>query len=247
MLTYPLCSSNDLWADAAAKLSDDDKLHINFNRPDKLNILAELHADAERSKQRSVESRWKYTRRSGETVIIRDVFDKIVHWVDIFKQVGDTAVQYDPAHAALPWAGIRFLLQIAVNDSIKFTQVIVGLAHMAELICRYAVTEALYLQGTSKASEELQRAVVKLYTIVLRYLSKARQYFEQGTLSQHTLSSSQRQLLTFQLERMGKSGIITDTELESGIEDMHTAEGEVAQWMALVDRNGLSYYQGFLP
>ena len=105
-------SSNDLWADAAAQLSNDDKLNINFSRPDKLNILAELLADAERFKQRSIESRWKYTRKSGETVIIRDVFKKIVRWVEVFQQVGDVAVQYDPSHAALPWAGIRFILQV---------------------------------------------------------------------------------------------------------------------------------------
>ena len=54
----------------------------------------------------------KYTRKSGETVIIRDVFEKIIRWVEMFKQAGDVAVQYDPAHAALPWAGIRFLLQV---------------------------------------------------------------------------------------------------------------------------------------
>jgi hypothetical protein len=105
------CSSNDLWADAAAQLSSDDRLNINFSS-DKLNILVELHADAERSKQRSTKSRWKYTRKSGETVIIRDVFEKIIRWVEMFKQVGDVAVQYDPVHAALPWAGIRFLLQV---------------------------------------------------------------------------------------------------------------------------------------
>lgn len=45
-------------------------------------------------------------------MILRDVLDKIVRWIDIFKQVGDVAVQYDPAHAALPWAGIRFILQV---------------------------------------------------------------------------------------------------------------------------------------
>lgn len=106
-------SRNDLWAHAAEQLSDNDKRNINFNRPDKLNILAELHADAEKSRQRSVESRWKYTRKSGETVIIRDVFEKIIRWIDMFKQVGDVAVQYDPAHASLPWAGIRFLLQVS--------------------------------------------------------------------------------------------------------------------------------------
>jgi hypothetical protein len=79
-------------------------------------------------------------------------------------------------------------LQITVNDSNKLETVIEGLACIAELICRHAVTEALYLQGTSKAFEELKTAVVKLYTCVLRYLSRAKQYFEQGTASKRTLS-----------------------------------------------------------
>jgi hypothetical protein len=105
-------SSNDLWADAAALLSDNDRQNINFSRPDKLNILAELHADAERSKQRSIESRWKFTRKSGATVIVRDVFEKIIRWIDMFKQVGDVAVQFDPTHASLPWAGVRLVLQV---------------------------------------------------------------------------------------------------------------------------------------
>ena len=98
----PSCSRNDLWADAAGQLSDEDKQHINFNQPDKLQILVELRADAELSKQISIERRWKFVRKSGETVVIRDVFGKIVRWIDTFKQIGDIAVQYDPAHASLP-------------------------------------------------------------------------------------------------------------------------------------------------
>ena len=43
---------------------------------------------------------------------LRDRADKILEWVEKFKQIGDIAVQYDPVHAALPWAGIRFLLQV---------------------------------------------------------------------------------------------------------------------------------------
>jgi hypothetical protein len=93
-------------------LSAGDKQHINFSQPDKLRILVELRADAELSKQISIDKRWKFVRKSGETVVIRDVFEKIVRWVDTFKQVGDIAVQYDPIHASLPWAGIRFLLQV---------------------------------------------------------------------------------------------------------------------------------------
>lgn len=83
--------------------------------------------------------------------------------------------------------------QIVTNDMHKLALVIEGLAWIAELICRYAVTEALYIQSTSKADQGLERAVVKLYASILGYLSKAKQYFEQSTASQYTPSSGQIQ------------------------------------------------------
>ena len=44
---------------------------------------------------------------------MRDVGLNILNWIDKFKQVGDIIVQYDPVHAALPWAGFRFLLMVS--------------------------------------------------------------------------------------------------------------------------------------
>ncbi|KAF2682392.1 hypothetical protein K458DRAFT_390882 [Lentithecium fluviatile CBS 122367] len=206
--TVPRVCINDLWARAAAQLSDNEKRNINFNRPDKLNIVAELHAAAEKSRQRSVESRWKYTRKSGETVIIRDLFEKIVRWIDMFKQVGDVAVQKLLTH-----------LLIAVNDINKYALVVEDLARIAELICRFALTEDLYLHGTSKAVEELERAVVKLYASILGYLSKAKQYLEQRAV-----------------KRTIKNAVLTETDLGSGLTDIQTAENDVDRCMALVDR-----------
>ena len=58
--------------------------------------------------------RWKVKFR-GEEFVLQDVGMKILQWVDRFKQFGDIIVQYDPAHAALPWAGFRFLLQVDLN------------------------------------------------------------------------------------------------------------------------------------
>lgn len=104
--------SNDLWARAVTKLSDDDRRNINFSRPDKPNVLADLHKLAEGSKKICISRGWRFTRKSGETVIFRDIFDKVIKWIDLFKQVGDIAIQYDPVHAALPWAGVRFVLQV---------------------------------------------------------------------------------------------------------------------------------------
>ena len=60
---------------------------------------------------------WKVKFREEE-VVLRDVGMKILCWVDKFKHIGDTIVQFDPVHAALPWAGFRFLLQVDMNHSI---------------------------------------------------------------------------------------------------------------------------------
>ncbi|KAI1526347.1 hypothetical protein PtrSN001A_009972 [Pyrenophora tritici-repentis] len=201
------------------ELPDNVKRNINFNRPDKLNILAELHATAEHSRQRSVESRWKYARKNGEVVIVRDVLGKIIRWVDTFKQVGDAAVQYDPGHASLPWAGIRFLLQVAVNDIAKYGSVVEDLARVAELICRFALIKQLYLQGTSKEAKALELAVVKLYARTLVFLSTAKQYLEQGTA-----------------KRIAKSAFLTGSDLGLGLNEIQVAEKDVDRCMALVDK-----------
>jgi hypothetical protein len=45
-------------------------------------------------------------------IVVRDLADKIITWIDKFKAVGDTVVQFDPVHAALPWAAVRLFLQV---------------------------------------------------------------------------------------------------------------------------------------
>lgn len=63
-------------------------------------------------------------------------------------------------------------------------------AWIAELICRHAVLEDFYLRQTSKAAEELQKALVTLYAAILIYLTKAKQYLEEGPASQYICSQA---------------------------------------------------------
>ncbi|KFY32484.1 hypothetical protein V493_00153, partial [Pseudogymnoascus sp. VKM F-4281 (FW-2241)] len=211
------CQSDDLWALAATKLSDEDRCNINFSHPDKLGVLSDLLTLTEKSRQECINKRWRYTRKSGETVIFRDLLGKIVKSLDLFKQVGDVAVQYDPVHAALPWAGIRLLLQIAVNDHATYATFIEGAALMAEMICRYAVFEDLYLRSTSLATDELKRALVQLYAAIMIYLSKAKRYFDQNSA-----------------KRIIKSGVLNAPDLESSIDSITTAQVAVDHCSGLV-------------
>jgi hypothetical protein len=192
-------SSNDLWALAAAELSEHDRHNINFSC-EKRYILEELLVLAQGSEKKCIEKRWRYTRKSGETVILRDLFSKIVKWIDIFKQIGDNAVQYDPAHATLPWAAVRFVLQVktpmprllfmandrqvAVNDIGQFASVVENMTSVVQLIARYALFENLYLRQDMPAARELEKTVVQLYARILIYLSKAKSYLEQNSASE---------------------------------------------------------------
>lgn len=173
-------NSNDLWALATSKLSEDDRCNIDFSYP-KLKILSDLQNLTEQSRLECIGKRWGYKRKSGETVILRDLFGKAAKWIDLFKQVGDNAVQYDPIHAALPWAGVRFLLQIAIDDIAKFAFVVESASTITQLICRYAVFEDLYLRHDTPTTRELEDALVQLYTGVMIYLAKAKSYFEQNS------------------------------------------------------------------
>lgn len=103
------------WAEAAAMLDDDDLGMIQFLNTPLLDTLNNVLADVRVKRKSCLERRWRFRKRNGEIVILRDVLDKVMVWVNKFKEIGDLAIQYDPAHAALPWAGIRFLLQVSLK------------------------------------------------------------------------------------------------------------------------------------
>lgn len=104
--------SMDLWQKALATLDDDLKASLDFKNSTKRDILEKTLKTAEEKKQIALKRRWKIKIKNKE-VVVRDVLEKIIKWLDHFKAIGDIAVQYDQAHAALPWAGVRFLLEVS--------------------------------------------------------------------------------------------------------------------------------------
>lgn len=113
--------SSDLWAAALNTLSEEDKKLVIFDGQHKLDVLSDLSQLVNNAKEDSIKKRWRFHRPGdGQTVILRDLFSKIVVWIDRFKEVGDIVVQYDPVHAALPWAGVRFLLQVCRSSPFSY-------------------------------------------------------------------------------------------------------------------------------
>lgn len=68
-------------------------------------------AAAQEKQRLCLEKRWRFTF-AGKEFILKDEADKVVSLLNRFKAVGDVAVNADPIHAGLPWAGIRLLLEV---------------------------------------------------------------------------------------------------------------------------------------
>lgn len=62
-----------------------------------------------------------------------------------------------------------------------------GMELVSNVITRYATLEKLYLYTVaeikSSAKDQLVKAILDLYTAVLKYLSKARRYYDRKTYS----------------------------------------------------------------
>ena len=108
--------SQDLWEKALHSLDKDDQNRIerlvpDFKKSSATDVLDDLCAITREKRAECEDKRWKFCF-NGKELILRDVAEKIIVWLDKFKQIGDVIATVDPFHVGLPWAGVRFLLQV---------------------------------------------------------------------------------------------------------------------------------------
>ena len=84
---------------------------LNRDDEDITSTIARALAAANNQKKSCEAKRWKWTIR-GHEVSLQDVADKTIFWLGRCKDAGDVAVNADPIHAGLPWAGLRLILEV---------------------------------------------------------------------------------------------------------------------------------------
>ena len=108
-------SSPDLWNKALDTLSVELRNSLDLTKASRGYVLSEALKEAQEKRQTCAQKFWTLKKRNGETIILRDVIEKIIVWVEKFIAIGDAAMQYDTAHAAPAWAAFRFVLQIKIT------------------------------------------------------------------------------------------------------------------------------------
>ena len=105
-------SQPNLWHIALSRLPAEKQITLKSGLVSSKSFdVQALTSVVAQAQQQVHSSRWRIRTSHGE-VAVRDIFDKIVLWVNRFIAIGDSAMQYDPAHAALPWAAFRLVLQV---------------------------------------------------------------------------------------------------------------------------------------
>ena len=110
----PSTPGQDLWTKAYQMLPDELKQQLGMNNciaANKLQTLQDLLATAVQAKDTSMAKRLNF-KWGDKEINVQEVADRLVGWITRFKEIGDIAVQYDPTHATLPWAGVRFILLV---------------------------------------------------------------------------------------------------------------------------------------
>ena len=101
--------SNDLWSKAYTQLPEEYKKDLD--KLDKLDVLQKLLATAKQAEEENAAKPYKL-KLGDQEIDVREKAQAFMGWLNKFKEIGDIVVQYDPVHAALPWAGVRLILMV---------------------------------------------------------------------------------------------------------------------------------------
>ncbi|KAK5629066.1 hypothetical protein RRF57_004781 [Xylaria bambusicola] len=165
-------------------------------------VVDDVHSLLKRKLSESDEKAFEITFRQ-KTYRIRDVLDKTISWLNSFKEVGDIAVNYDPVHAALPWAAFRFLLQTMTIGMQQTAEMVIGLERSIQFSLRGSIYEQMYLDGTNTEPQLiLQAALLDLYRALIVLMSDSVKHQETSSLRKAVAGTLQPQQFASTLDKL---------------------------------------------
>ncbi|KAI1263354.1 hypothetical protein F5Y18DRAFT_394024 [Xylariaceae sp. FL1019] len=176
-----------LWEKAIETLSGEERSWIaqaTDNTSMSVNGVVHQIIDITTTRQKHcAEKGWKTFEFGSHTISFADSARKALIWLNKFKEIGDIIVQYDPVHAALPWAAVRFVLQVLVTTEEQMAASFAVLEEATRIVHRCQVYEELYNCTTLNHNivENLESALIQLYASILQGLFDIFKFLERRT------------------------------------------------------------------
>jgi len=137
------------------------------------------------SQEENKKRKWCCTWQ-GKKVIAVESFGKILKSMEKYSKVVDVAIQGSPQVSSLVWAGIRAIMQVALNhvEAIEGCEAAIAVllekVYVCELYARVYTGVPLASQSTSgrHLQSMIDSALPEFYAAVIFFAVKARVYFE---------------------------------------------------------------------
>ncbi|KAF2802118.1 uncharacterized protein BDZ99DRAFT_402102, partial [Mytilinidion resinicola] len=220
-----------LWDEALHTLEEEDRAryeHLLVKGAGYESVVSDVLNATLEKKEECKKKRWKVSIR-GRIIVLRDILEKVAVWVTKFVAVGDSAVQYDPGHAALPWAAVRFILKATITEVEVFGAILQVVESISNTLARCIIMESLYLSRSMPSNAEcsnfevtdrLRQSLVELYASILGFLGRSLKYYSHSTAI-----------------RIAKSMVININDIESWSKPIGEKQTEVDRLFALLSQN----------
>ena len=147
--------------------------------PSEISQIIEQHINTMENKQWSLPFKVR-----GREVKIRKQLDNVWKVLQIFNNVGYTLASVDPVHVGIPWAGVSFIVQGALNDSAQNIAAMEGLSQISLIVDRYLWMVTIYLGDQDRSDhEDFEKCLVDLYAGILKYQVAAACHCQRSTFS----------------------------------------------------------------
>lgn len=113
---------------------------------------------------------------------LSDIYSNTISWLNKFKDIGDVATQYDPVHAALPWAATRLILQIVIAYKKHTDEAMAIIEKTSRIIHQCTIYEEICVHegGSTKISDQIRDLLTVLYVLVLKVLVQVGRFFHKN-------------------------------------------------------------------
>lgn len=102
----------NIWEEALQSLKVEDQELVRLKSTDKLSVLTETLDAAKGKREECREKQWKYKRSDGSTVVLHDLFGRMVARIQKLRHFGELVANVDLTHAGPAWAAVDFFLKV---------------------------------------------------------------------------------------------------------------------------------------
>jgi hypothetical protein len=133
--------------------------------------------------QQCVSNKWE-VKVGNKTIALREKVDKVIVFINKFKETGTAIASIDPVHAGVPWAAVRALLEIAVANQNQMQALMDGITMALSTKMSGDLYLQLYAQQPAGLeADNLRRSMLSLYVGVFSFLAKTLSLSEASRLS----------------------------------------------------------------